>query len=354
MIFADYGATVLDRREREGVRGIVSERNRFDLHLADAPFFGMALTEIRSCHIRGWLQAMQEKKARDTRGDRLLSSQTIARSKALVSAILSRAVEDELVDLSECLAPHFRAQVCRCTEKAKARRDRRRLISATARKCSFLFGNRLAHRPALTTRSARRCVMRAVDLTGRVFGRLRVLCFVGSVKDSGGHARRMYRVRCECGTEKLIASGHLTSSKTVSCGCYTLERIREIRTRHGGRGLPEYRTWSAMIDRCHREGNDGFANYGGRGIKVCEKWRKSFQAFYDHVGPKPTPDHSIDRIDVDGDYEPGNVRWATRTEQSMNTRAQKAKLTLERLRLLGLFRAFLETANDNGEPNDAA
>jgi integrase len=102
MKFSEYGAKVLDLRELEGIRGIVSERNRFTLHIAKAGFFDMELEEIRGKHIRDWLREMQAKPANDTRGKRLLSTQTTARSKALVSAILSRAVEDELVETNRC------------------------------------------------------------------------------------------------------------------------------------------------------------------------------------------------------------------------------------------------------------
>jgi integrase len=108
MIFSAYGPTVLDRREREGVRGIVSERNRWSLHISSAPFFEMPLEEIRSTHVRAWIHTMQEKKANDTRGDRLLSSQTIARAKALVSAIMARAVEEELCQGNPCRGVELR------------------------------------------------------------------------------------------------------------------------------------------------------------------------------------------------------------------------------------------------------
>lgn len=167
--------------------------------------------------------------------------------------------------------------------------------------------------------------MKTIDLTGRVVGQLTVLRFVESRKDAGGHARRRWLVRCSCGTEKTVQAGHLLSGATLSCGCLNTAVVLKLRTKHGRRWTPEYRTWCAMIDRCHREKNINFANYGGRGIRVCDEWRKSFQAFFDHVGPKPTAAHSIDRIDVDGNYEPGNVRWVTKAVQAVNTRKAKAR-----------------------------
>jgi integrase len=102
LTFREYGSQVLDLREREGVRGIVSERNRWDVHVSSAPFADVSLTDIRGTMIRDWLRAMQAKSAQDSRGDRLLSTQTVARAKALVSAIMARAVEDELLEANVC------------------------------------------------------------------------------------------------------------------------------------------------------------------------------------------------------------------------------------------------------------
>lgn len=84
--------------------------------------------------------------------------------------------------------------------------------------------------------------------------------------------------------------------------------------------MPEYGVWCRMIDRCYNPNIPSFSNYGGRGIIVCERWRHDFAAFLADVGPRPSPAHSIDRIDNDGNYEPGNVRWATKHQQMRNTR----------------------------------
>jgi hypothetical protein len=92
---------------------------------------------------------------------------------------------------------------------------------------------------------------------------------------------------------------------------------------HGGRYRPEYAVWQAMKDRCLNPNHAAYHNYGGRGIKICPEWQHSFAAFLRDVGPRPSPDLSIDRIDNDGNYEPGNVRWATRSEQTRNQRPRK-------------------------------
>jgi hypothetical protein len=105
----------------------------------------------------------------------------------------------------------------------------------------------------------------------------------------------------------------------------TAERSRERtgpRT-HGMTESPEYLAWDNMRARCTRPSYIGWENYGGRGITVCGEWLDSFEAFYDHIGPRPGPGYSVDRIDNDGNYEPGNVRWATHSQQRINSRRKE-------------------------------
>lgn len=148
------------------------------------------------------------------------------------------------------------------------------------------------------------------------FGRLVV---IGEAPRDRKRNRKL-KVRCDCGVERVVWAHGLTSGQTQSCGCLQRERS----TKHGMSGYPEYGIWASMISRCENPNDPGFKNYGGRGIRVCERWRLSFAAFISDVGRRPSLKHSVDRYpNNDGDYRPDNVRWATQAEQSRNTRRSR-------------------------------
>jgi hypothetical protein len=147
------------------------------------------------------------------------------------------------------------------------------------------------------------------------FGRLVV---VAPAPDRDG--RRYLRCRCDCGGETECRADHLAGRRNLSCGCWHRERPRG---RHGGWRTPEYSVWQAIKARCRNPENLHFKNYGGRGIDVCAAWHDDFAAFIADVGPRPSPLHTIERVDNSRGYEPGNVVWATRKQQQRNLRTNR-------------------------------
>jgi hypothetical protein len=157
---------------------------------------------------------------------------------------------------------------------------------------------------------------RGLDLTGQVYGRLVV------IERAPKHNQRvMWKCQCSCGQMTVVPTACLRNGESQSCGCLFLEKVQKMgreNTTHGLSGTPEYQSWVAMISRCEDPTHRSYARYGGRGIGVCKRWRASVQAFVADLGPRPSSEHSLERITNESNYEPGKVRWATRKEQARN------------------------------------
>jgi hypothetical protein len=160
----------------------------------------------------------------------------------------------------------------------------------------------------------------AKNLDGLRFGRLVALKRAPNRRYPCGKSLVFWLCRCDCGVEKEITAGYLHSAHTQSCGCRQKELARSQNITHGMRHTPEYDAWTNMIARCTRQNNKRYKDYGGRGIRICDSWLNSFASFYAAIGRRTSPKYSIDRINNDGNYEPGNCRWATPKEQRHNRR----------------------------------
>lgn len=171
---------------------------------------------------------------------------------------------------------------------------------------------------------------RAKTMVGLRFGRLTVLGLVRKASPN----KLYWHCACDCGNTTEVEGGKLRGGRTRSCGCLQREAASErmkARSTHGMTDTSAFRTWRGIKERCCNPGNDSYIHYGGRGIEVCAEWQDNFVSFFDHVSKLPhygEKGYTIDRIDNDGNYEPGNVRWATTVEQRRNQRRCR-RITIE-------------------------
>ena len=180
---------------------------------------------------------------------------------------------------------------------------------------------------------------RIKDYTGFKYENLTVISMDGFHITKSGNKHTKWKCKCSCGNFTSILVGSI--GKTKSCGCLNHKPKNLI---HGGRYSKAYSSWRSMKRRCYQETNKVFHNYGGRGIKVCDRWLESFENFYNDMGNCPN-NYSLDRIDSNGNYTPENCRWSTNIEQQRNKRSNKIILDLQ----TGIFYTstseFLENHN---------
>lgn len=191
--------------------------------------------------------------------------------------------------------------------------------------------------------SLKKCMENAhykfVDLTGRRFGKLIVIC--QSNRNSRGFIQ--WLCSCDCGSQKNLITASLKSGNTQSCGCLQKERASAANTTHGlYNHYPEYGIWNAMKNRCYNKKVERYNRYGGRGIMVCDIWIASFEAFITDMGRRPSKFHSIERLNSDGDYCSENCIWATGEVQSRNRR-DNIKITIN-----GVSKLMIDWAKEYG------
>lgn len=158
---------------------------------------------------------------------------------------------------------------------------------------------------------------KVIDLTGKKFGRLTAIKYVGTRENYWA-----WECICECGNKVIVPGVYIRNGSSSSCGCYMREVVSKTQTKHGKSNSTTYTSWRAMKTRCYNKNVKEYRLYGKRGIKVCDRWLESFSCFIEDMGIRPRGT-SLERIDVNGNYEPSNCRWATKTEQCNNTRRNK-------------------------------
>lgn len=159
------------------------------------------------------------------------------------------------------------------------------------------------------------------NLIGQHFGRLVVIDHAETQRTNSGHTYKMWRCKCDCGAYKDLSTGNLLSGNTKSCGCLKAERNAYVFTTHGKSKSKLYSVWGTIKDRCYSVGCKGYVNYGARGIRMCESWKNSFQAFYEWAMKSGYKEGlTIERKNVNENYCPENCIWIPKSAQSRNRR----------------------------------
>lgn len=158
------------------------------------------------------------------------------------------------------------------------------------------------------------------DITGEKFNKLTVVCFSHNLKNSSNNRKVFWLCKCECYNFHLVNTNNLISNKSKSCGCLRNQKLVDRSRKHGRSKTPEYETWMSLKRRCYNKNFERYQDYGGRGIVMSDDWKDSFESFLVDMGRRPSSEHSIDRLDVDGDYCFENCSWKTNKEQCNNKR----------------------------------
>lgn len=204
--------------------------------------------------------------------------------------------------------------------------------------------------------------MKRADINGVKFDRLLVVVSVG--KDKRNNI--LWDCICECGNRRVVRTSDLTSGKTKSCGCDIGDRISNGRSKnwYNNKFTPKeikllYDSYLKMKGRCYNVKRKDYERYGGRGIIVCDRWLESFDNYYEDMGNKPSPNHSVDRIDNNGNYEPSNCKWSTYAEQNRNRRDSfwvehggKRMVISDWAKLLGIDRGSIKARLKKGQTFD--
>ncbi len=190
------------------------------------------------------------------------------------------------------------------------------------------------------------------DLTNQRFDRLIVISEAGR----NAHRSVCWLCLCDCGNSKITTTSNLKKGNTKSCGCLQHEGRSKAAFRHGMSHTPEHMAWMSMMERCDNPTHPSYEHYGAKGVTVCDRWRNSFEAFFADMGSRPPDKSSIDRHpDRDGNYEPGNCRWANSTEQNRNRRTSRfitwhgeTRSLAEWAEILGVSRCLISDRIERG------
>lgn len=168
--------------------------------------------------------------------------------------------------------------------------------------------------------------MQRIDLTGKKFKMLTAVKFTAMFQ-TNGRRRSGWECLCDCGERVVVDTENLKSGKANSCGCYSKTHPHNYSHGESSKATKtkEYRTWNGIKDRCYNKTSKTYSYWGGRGIRVCKRWLDSYQNFLSDMGRSPSPKHSIERINNDGNYELSNCKWATKKQQANNRRPRGKK-----------------------------